>query len=117
MTHEWRLYGGIASRQQTTSAVITSHEPAQHNRYGYAFTLAGRTYHGGDSPADGNWSMGQRVTVYYDRAAPETNALTDYRKLQHDAIRPLALILGGSAFTILLTAFLRRRPAREALRT
>ena len=45
--HECIVDSNIARRKQTTQGIITAHEPAIHNRYGYSFliTLGGNKLH------------------------------------------------------------------------
>lgn len=63
--HGWRVDRAIALREQISHGVITSHDPQNHNQYGYVFTVAGKSYTGWDSPAN-EFEIGQAVTVYYD---------------------------------------------------
>lgn len=40
----------VAAREQTANGVIVSHEPQNHNRYGYKFQVDGGDYTGWETP-------------------------------------------------------------------
>jgi hypothetical protein len=65
----------IAKRQRTTQGSITAHEPANHNRYGYVFSVNGKSYTGWESPRKDELQIGKQVLVYYDPSDPAKNAL------------------------------------------
>src|SRR5208283_1192176 len=54
----------IAERQQTTSGIVTAHEPSNHNRYGYRFEANGRAYTGWQSPKNEELAIGKQVIVF-----------------------------------------------------
>ena len=68
-----RRYSDSASRQQTATGTIVSHEPANHNRYGYRFEAAGQPYTVSQTPRDREPKIGDLVKVYYDSADPTQN--------------------------------------------
>lgn len=108
LIHESRVDRAIAARQQTTQGTITVHEPSNHNRYGYRFTVKGRAYTGWESPRSTELEIGKVVTVYYDPANPNKNALTDFNDLSADSLGPVPLmVLGICGVTIFI--ILRRR--------
>jgi hypothetical protein len=67
----------IAGREQTTYGIIRTHEPANHNRFGYEFSVNGKSYSGSDIPARG-YEIGQRVPVYYDPLDPTMSSLDSF---------------------------------------
>jgi Protein of unknown function (DUF3592) len=93
--YEWRVDREIARRQQTTRGVITTHEPANHNRYGYVFSVDGKTLNGWESPKKEEPEIGKQVVVYYDPKNPSKNALTDFRELGIESIGPVPMLLFG----------------------
>src|ERR1041384_5877520 len=77
--YESEIYRNAATRQQTTFGPVTAHEPANHSRYGYTFTVEGLKYDGWQVPHDSEeWAVGQQVVVYYDAANPSRNTLRDF---------------------------------------
>lgn len=93
--HTWAVDRAVAEREQTVVGTITAHEPANHNRYGYSFSVHGRPYSGWESPRKEEPHIGQRVTVFYDPNNPATSALTDFKDLKVESLGPLPLILLG----------------------
>jgi len=111
--YQWRLDSLVAERQQTTTGTITAHEPANHDRYGYVFSMNGSTYHGWEFPQNRKYSIGERVTVYYDPTNPTRSSLTEFDQLSLRAFGPVPLALigaGGVAFYI----YKRRKHLRMA---
>lgn len=76
--YEWKVDRDIATREQTMQGVITTHEPANHNRYGYVFSVDGTTFTGWESPGKAELEIGKRVLVYYDPLDPNKNSLTEF---------------------------------------
>ena len=71
----------VASRQGATIGQVMTHEPSNHNRYGYKFRVDGHEYSGWETPTKKEPTVGQSVTIYYDTRSPNENALTDYNEL------------------------------------
>src|SRR5579863_3626070 len=90
--YQWRLDSAVAARQQTTKGTITAHEPANHNRYGYAFSTGGSTYRGWEYPQKREYSVGEQVTVYYDPTKPSRSSLTEFNELSLRAFGPVPLL-------------------------
>src|SRR5271157_285978 len=65
-----RTESQIAGRQQTTSGIVTAHEPANHNRFGYKFQVNGKAYTGWQSPGNHELAIGKQVVVFYDPQNP-----------------------------------------------
>jgi hypothetical protein len=103
---------GIADREETAIGIVTVHEPANHNRYGYNFPVAGKSYNGWESPKS-ELQIGQQVRVYYDPHDPTVNALTDYSELQFDALGPVPLLLAGIGTVAVYIVLTRRSKAKE----
>src|SRR5580658_10285424 len=76
--HGWTSDRAVAKREQTVLGTSIAHEPANHNRYRYSFSVDGKPYSGWESPRKEEPHIGQQLTVYYDPADPATNALTDF---------------------------------------
>ena len=108
LLYEWVLYRNAAARQQTTFGTITAHEPSNHSRYVYTFTVDGRNYQGWQIPEDSEkWAVGQQVVVYYDRVDPSRNALKDLADESENVIAPLPLV--AVIITVILLISLRRK--------
>src|SRR5262249_52305891 len=85
----------IAGRQQTTHGIVTTHEPGNHNRYGYKFEVDGKAYTGWQSPKDEELAIGEQVIVFYDPQDPSRNSLTDFRDLSTSSLGPVSMLLFG----------------------
>ena len=90
-----RTHDAVAARQRTVRGTITGHEPSNHDRYAYAFTLNGKPYHGWEIPQRHAFQIGQTVTVYYDPRNPSTSALTDFADQSADDLGPVPLLVAG----------------------
>jgi hypothetical protein len=93
LIHDWKVDREIASREQTTHGVVTSHEPSNHNRYGYVFSANGNTFNGWETPKKEELEIGKQVVVYYDPKNPSKNALTDFGELSMDGFVLLPFML------------------------
>lgn len=110
MLYEACGYRDAATRQHTTSGIITAHDPGNHDRYGYSFCVGGRAYYGWDVPRNTEkWRIGQQVTVYYDATDPTTNSLRDFHPEFLEVIRPVPLLIVGITSTLMIIFFLRLR--------
>jgi Protein of unknown function (DUF3592) len=107
--HTWTVDRAVAEREQTVLGTITAHEPVHHNRYGYRFSVHGKSYSGWESPRKEEPHIGQRVTVYYDPNDPATNALTDFKDLKGESLGPLPLLLFGVGAVAYVIHWRRRR--------
>lgn len=103
---------GIAKRQRTTQGLITAHEPANHNRYGYSFSVNGKSYSGWESPRSETLEIGQKVTVYYDPRDPSANALTDFGDLSLETFGPIPTLLFGIGAVAFFILYSRRKNQR-----
>jgi hypothetical protein len=91
------------------SGTIVAHEPANHDRYGYTFSVNQQTYSGWQIPYDDvQFTVGQVVTVHYDPLDPNNSALIDFNELGDRAFGPFPLLIAAIPF-IALIEFLRRR--------
>lgn len=97
LIHEWKVDRDVATREQTTRGVITTHEPANHNRYGYVFWVNGKSFTGYESPRRDKLEIGKQVLVFYDPLNPSKNAITDFRELGMESLGPIPLTLFGLA--------------------
>jgi hypothetical protein len=116
LLYEWVLYRNAATRQQTTFGTVTAHEPSNHSRYGYTFTVGGRRYDGWQVPQDSErWTVGQQVVVYYDAADPTRNALRDLTTESDGIIAPMpVLVLGIVAVVMIIISKKRRSGSRKS---
>ena len=74
-----------ARRQVATSAVIVSHDPPNHDRYGYSFKVSGKQYGGWAYPGGKhNYSIGEQVLVYFDPLNPTKNSADDFDSVSID---------------------------------
>jgi len=95
LIHEWKADREIATREQTAQGVVISHEPANHDRYGYAFSVNGKSFSGWGSPRKDKLEIGEQVVVSYDPQNPNKNAITDFRELGVESVGPLPALLFG----------------------
>ena len=93
--HKWAVDRDIATRERTTEGVINAHEPANHNRYGYAFSVNDKSFSGWESPGKDGLEIGKQVLVYYDSIDPNRNALTEFQDSSTNALGPVPLMLSG----------------------
>jgi len=99
----------IAQRERTTEGRITQHEPQNHNRYGYTFSVNGRPYHGWTTPQEGSsFAVDQQVIVFYDSRDATRNALTDFNELSLGAFGPIPILLFGIGAVALFIRSQRR---------
>jgi len=95
LVQEWKVDRGIAGREQKTQGVITVHEPANHDHYGYIFSVDGVTFTGWDSLKKDELEIGKQVLVYYDPEDPKKNALTGFEELGMSSLGPVPILLFG----------------------
>ena len=111
--YQWRVDRAIAQRQQTTWGTVLTHEPHNHNRYGYTFSVNAISYSGWHSPENEEPTVGQRVTVYYDPVDPNSSALDDFGELASRVLGPVPLEIGGSVVIALIIVVRRRMIAMK----
>jgi hypothetical protein len=97
----------IAGREQTTSGVIRAHEPANHNRFGYDFSVNGKLYTGWQIPLR-EFQIGQRVLVYYDPLDPTKSSLDGFEGATDRVLGP-ALFCAVGITAVVVLIFVRRR--------
>ena len=74
LVHSCRENLEIAKRQRTAVAIISSHDPANHDRYGYIFSVNSRPFSGWAYPNDKrDFSVGEQIVVFYDPIDPSKN--------------------------------------------
>jgi hypothetical protein len=112
--HDWKVDKQIAGREQTTQGVIITHEPANHNRYGYMFSVNGKTFNGWESPKKEELAIGKQVVVYFDPRDPNKNALTDFGELGLSSLDPLPFMLFGIGLLVWYIVSQRRRHRMKA---
>jgi hypothetical protein len=108
----WEIDRMIAQRQRTTKGTVTTHEPANHSRYGYTFFVNGKSYSGWEIPKKEDLNIGQYVTVFYDPLDPAKNALTDFEDRATESAGPVPAMLFGIGAVALIIHYGRRRVER-----
>ena len=93
--HEWRVDRDIATRELTAQGVITAHQPGNHNRYGYVFSVGAKSFTGWEMPGRDGREIGNQVLVYYDPLDPNKNALSEFRELSMNILGPVPMMLFG----------------------
>ena len=99
----------IARRQQTTSGIVTAHEPANHNQYSYKFEVDGKAYTGWQSPKDNELAIGKQVIVFYDPQNPSRNSLTDFHDLSTSSLGSVPMLSFGIGAVAVIILYRRRR--------
>lgn len=97
----------IASREQTTYGIIRNHEPENHNRFGYQFFVNGKSFTGWQIPM-GEFTIGQRVLVYYDPLDPTKSSLDSFAGAIDRSLGP-AFFCAVGATAVVVIIFVRRR--------
>jgi Protein of unknown function (DUF3592) len=111
--YPWYKDRAVAARQQTTSGTIVAHEPSNHDRYGYTFSVNQKTYSGWQVPYnDVQFTVGQVVTVHYDPLDPTNSALVGFSEF--DGVEGPVLLLFAAIPFVALIEFLRRRAKRKS---
>ena len=103
----------VAQREKTTNGSITAHEPTNHNRYGYSFSVDGKPYSGWEIPRNKELHIGQQLTIFYDPIDPTKNAITDFADLEMDSLGPVPLLLFGIGAIALFIGYRRAKPATQ----
>jgi hypothetical protein len=111
LINQWRVDRDIAARERTVQGVINAHEPANHNRYGYVFSVRGKSFSGWQSPGKEGLEIGKQVLVYYDPIDPDKNARTEFQDLGTNALGPVPLMLFGIGA---VAWYIRARRAKES---
>lgn len=104
----------VAGRERLTSGVVKRHEPSNHNRYGYDFTVNGKAYSGWTSPTQREYIIGETVSVYYDPLDPTKSSLSSFAEACYRAIGPVFLMALG-IITIAAYIFMRKRATKNRL--
>jgi hypothetical protein len=102
-----------AARQKTTCGQIVSHDPPNHNRFGYQFGVNGKMYAGWAIPATRDYQIGQQVLVYYDPLDPNKSQLADFAENGPRILGPVSFCLFGIC-GVALYILLRRRAIRSS---
>ena len=106
--HGWQKDRAIASREKKAPAIVTAHEPKNHNRYGYTFPADGYLYTGWDTPRSVVPQIGQEISIYYDPRDPATNSMADFSQNSLDSFGPVPLVLFGIGGVTLFVFWKRR---------
>jgi hypothetical protein len=112
MLYGFRTDEVTASRERTTTGLIVSHDPPNHDRFGYQFEVKGRRYSGWAIPSTHEYQIGEQVLVYYDPLDPSTSALDDFADSGYRVLGPVSFCLFGTC-GVALYIFLRRRVIRR----
>ena len=111
------LYGAIAdhsiaSRERTAYGIIRTHEPENHDRFGYEFSLNGKVYTGWQIPTT-EYEIGQRVLVYYDPRDPTTSSLYSFAGGADQDIGPALFCAAGMVLFTGIIFSMRRTHSRR----
>jgi hypothetical protein len=109
---EFRADQITATREQIAFGQIVSHDPPNHNQFGYQFGVNGRIYTGWAIPSTRDYRIGQQVLVYYDPMDPNKSALADFADSGNRIVGPVSFCLFG-ILVVFLYIFLRRRAIRS----
>jgi hypothetical protein len=109
--YDFRADQITAAREQTAFGQIVSHDPPNHNRFGYQFAVNGRMYTGWAIPST-DYQIVQKVLVYYDPLDPDKSQLDDFAENGYRLIGPASFCLFGVC-GVSLYIFLRRRAIRS----
>lgn len=109
-----RPYEKAEYRQQITHGIVRTHVPEDHNRCGYEFMVAGKTYSGQGTLQNGECQIGERVLVYYDPLDPTVNSRINFFDANNEgAGLPYMLAFAIAGFALFI--FLQRRAYRSNL--
>ncbi|MGA3372847.1 MAG: DUF3592 domain-containing protein [Terracidiphilus sp.] len=100
----------VAVRERTTYGIIRKHEPANHNSFGYEFSVNGKIYTGWQIPAT-EYEIGQSVLVYYDPHDPTTSSLYSFSEGNFGP--PIFCFVGITVVAVVIFA-LRRDHAQRS---
>jgi hypothetical protein len=88
----WWNSAQIAKRQQTAVGIIDGHDPPNHDRYHYSFSVNERRFSGWAYPSDRrDFHVGQQIAVYYDPTRPSENSAYDFGE-----VNPGGVVFVGS---------------------
>lgn len=105
----------IAKRQRTTVATINLHDPPNHDRYGYVFSIAGHNFTGWAYPNDKRgFTVGERIVVYYDPTNPEKKSTSDFHSVGLGVVLWIGFCLLALVAVPLSIYFQRRAKRRDA---
>ncbi len=86
-----------ASREQTTTGVISGHDRGNHDSYEYTYSVGGHTFREWEIPESVEWRIGQQVIVYYDPLDPGESSLVDFDDRRYQDAGPIPFLLLGIA--------------------
>jgi hypothetical protein len=115
----WCFYSGysrsqVASRQHFAIGLVDTHDPSNHDRYGYTFSVGKQKFKGWAYPASyRDFHLGESITVYYDPSDPDTNSPSDFHEINTGTSLILSWCLLVAA-GIPLSIFLQRRVVKRA---
>ncbi|WP_162601612.1 hypothetical protein [Occallatibacter savannae] len=92
---------------------MTAYEPSNHNQCSYTFAVLGKRYTGESSSPNLPMTIGQQVTVYFDRDAPMTNSLTDYEAASRNNVGFSRFLIVGIIVIIASILYAKRRAIRH----
>jgi hypothetical protein len=105
----------IADRERTTYGIVRTNEPANHDRYGYDFVVNGKLYTGWQIPSREEFTIGQRVLVYYDPLDPTKSTLNSYADTAENVQGPVVFCAFGIT-AVAIFIFVRRRTTAQSRR-
>lgn len=102
----------IAGRERMTHGIIRTHEPANHDRFGYEFSVNEKRYNGWQIPSR-EFEIGQQVLVYYDPHDPTTNSLDSFAEAADRNLGPALCCAFGIAVAAAIIFATRRSRVRR----
>lgn len=104
----------IAKRQQTTIGTIDGHDPPNHDRYSYRFSVNGHQFTGWAYPSKRDFFVGQQIVVYYDPTQPSENSAYDFTDVSPGGVVFIGFLLMVCLFSPFFIYFQRRSRRRIA---
>lgn len=102
----------IAGREQVAYGTIRTHEPGNHDRFGYGFSVGEKSYTGWQIPTR-DYKIGQSVQVFYDPLNPETNSLDSFSEASDQNLGPTLLCASGIVGVAFIIFHMRRKHQRH----
>jgi hypothetical protein len=114
--HSARNDARLAKRQQAAIGTIDGHDPSNHHRYRYTFSVNGRQFAGWAYPDKRDFFVGQRIVVYYDPIQPSENSAYDFSLFNPGGVVFIGFALFACVFFPFFIYFQRRSRKRASAR-
>lgn len=115
--HSWWNDAQIATRQQTAIGTIDGHDPPNHDRYSYTFSVNGSQFSGWAYPNDKrDFNVGQQVVIYYDPLQPSENSAYDFHLVNPSGVVFIGFLVAACVF-VPFSIYFQRRSRNRATTT